>query len=835
MDALTIMNSAPSPKQLIKALEEAKNHSSMSVIDPKSAIIDPMNVLNFQGTRPKPSVIPMATLRRMASIPAISAIIRTRQNQVARFAKPPRFEGDTGFKIVLKDIEAKMTPADKKEAARLQDFLLKTGGVANRIRRDNMDRFMRKVVADTLTLDQMCWENVPDRKGNLAEMWALDAATIELVVQEPTSEAFQLPVYVPFTKKGMLIEGEIAYVQRVQGQIVAEYSEDEMCFATRNPYTDINLCPFGRSELEDLFEIVTAIVNGVRYNTSYFSSSNLPQGVLELVGKYSDETLEAFKRHWTIMTQGPGGKWKVPVMAMEDGQGFKFTEFKKSNRDMEFNEFLEFLFNIACAVFQIDPNEVGFKSWTSNKGGMGQSDNTTAKIEQSQDKGFVPLMTFLGNTIDSETIDRLNDAFCVSWIGVDTEAEEKRLERAKVRLEAGLSTPNMERARMDEEEIKAEWADAPANTVLMQVFMADKQAELQKQQADQQAELQKQQGQQQGQQQMDLADKTHGQNKEMAAMQHGQAKELTGMQQGFQGKESAMGRYHDENMADKTHGFNKELAGQGHGQNKDMEDKKHENAVNMQKMTHEQQKEMEQGKQGHDAVMAEKAHGQNKEMADKQHEQSKEMADKTHGQNKEMEQGKQGHDAVMSERQHGYAKDQNEQKNNHSKEADERQYKQQTEMADKTHGQNKEMADHQHGNAKDMADHQHEQNKEMVGAKKEAKKRAERQGDLFQKSLRKSISDIYLADNPLIERLAARVHTAWQRTGSSDDPDMVEYDQLHEAVKETDRCCARAVIEQLMADGLIPTEAALNKAIDKAKFSETEAGRVVEINPWDIY
>lgn len=524
---------APKGTQLMKSLRAQE-------AEPKSAIIDPYNYMSMSaGTRSKPLTVSYDVLRRMAQVPAIAAILLTRKNQVARYARRPRYEGDMGFQIRLKDPKAKMTEAARKEAMRIEDFFLKTGSIKNLKRKDNFNTFLRKIVDDSLTLDTMVWENVPNRKGELSEIWAVDAATIELVANAPVSEIHTLPVYVPDTKAGMRLGGDIAYVQRVNGIITAEYSEEELAFAIRNPRTNMEVTDFGMSELEVLVEIVTGIMNGVRYNTSYFSHSHMPQGVLEIVGKYQDKHLEGFKRHWKTLTSGAAGKWSVPVMALEEGQGFKFTPFKSSNKDMEFNEFLEFLFNIACAVYQIDPNEVGFKSWTSNSGAMGKSDNTEAKMEGSKDKGFVPLMNFVSDTFNSEIVDRMNEDFEFQWVGVDEEDEDERMERDKSALESGLKTVNEVRKARDMEVINAKWADAPANPQLIQVFMAetglgqpqqegapgeedDPNAELDAQQA--QADDAHEKGQEMAddshEKQLEVMDKQHEQNLEMEKLKH---------------------------------------------------------------------------------------------------------------------------------------------------------------------------------------------------------------------------------------------------------------------------------------------------------------------------
>ncbi|MEC0169903.1 phage portal protein [Paenibacillus graminis] len=437
----------------------------------KSAVILPYQYSGMGGTRIKPSLLPFSVLRNMAKVPAIAAIINTRLNQVARFARRPRYEGDLGFRIGFKNPKQSMSRAAQSRAFELEEFFLRTGNWGNPERKDNFNQFLRKITRDSLTLDAVAWENVFTRGGQITEMFAVDAATIELLPTSPTSEIYQPTSYQAVTSIGAA--GPIAYVQRVDGRITAEYSRQELTYLIRNPRTDIAYADFGFSELETLIEIVTGIVNGVRYNTSYFSFNSLPQGVLEVIGKYEEEDIEAFSRHWKTLTEGAQGKWTVPVMAMEEGNGFKFTPFKNSNQDMQFNEFLEFLFNLACAVYQIDPNEVGFKSWTSGKS-MSQSDNTAEKMDSSKDKGFIPLMYFLSDGFNANVLDRIAPEFALFWAGLDEEEEERKAQRLKDDMELGLTTvAEVRKQRGQQVPPEAKWMNAPANPVLIQAYMAD--------------------------------------------------------------------------------------------------------------------------------------------------------------------------------------------------------------------------------------------------------------------------------------------------------------------------------------------------------------------------
>jgi hypothetical protein len=607
---LEIWNRAPQPDELVKSMQDEKERVKFE--EARSAILDPYNFTGMGGVRSKPTAIPFATLRNMAKVPAIAAIILTRQNQAARFTRRPRFDGDLGFSIRLKDQKATMTDAAHKRAREIEDFIMKTGGVKNLKRKDNFNTFLRKIVRDTLTLDAMAWENVPNLKGGLAEVWAVDAATIELVVNAPTGDLIDVPVYVPVTKRGMKLDGDVSYIQRLNGQVVAEYTEEQLAYAIRNPRTDIDYTDFGMSELETLIEIVTGIMNGVRYNTSYFNSSSLPQGILSIVGNYGDKQLEAFKRHWKNLTTGASGKWATPVVAMQDGQGINFTPFKTSNRDMEFNEFLEFLFNIACAVYQIDPNEVGFKSWTSSTS-MSSSDNTEAKMEKSEDKGLIPLMNFLSDTLNSEVIDRMDEDFELAWVGLDEDNEDAKIQRMETYLSSGYKTVNMLRKENDEEPIAAKWADAPANATLIQVFMAEsglaQQGQEQGDPNDPEAEAQtaEQQAQSDHGRNLEAQDDQHEKELEKLDKQHEQTMEQKKADQDHQVKMEKM-------KADNAQKLAKQKPKPGEGkEKKPSEDPDDKHEKDLEKMDKQHEQTMEQKKADHkNNVELEKVKGKNK-------------------------------------------------------------------------------------------------------------------------------------------------------------------------------------------------------------------------------
>ncbi len=59
------------------------------------------------------------------------------------------------------------------------------------------------------------------------------------------------------------------------------------------------------------------------------------------------------------MLAGVGNAWKTPILNADDG--VEWVSMQSNNRDMEYNEWMNFLLKLACAMFLMDPAEVNFK------------------------------------------------------------------------------------------------------------------------------------------------------------------------------------------------------------------------------------------------------------------------------------------------------------------------------------------------------------------------------------------------------------------------------------------------------------------------------------------
>ena len=225
---------------------------SEPVVDRKSYIEPPIVLMESLNYKDKPSSLTYNTLYQMATKNSVvGAVINTRVNQVSSFTKPARFNKDKlGYEIRLRNPTAVPTDEQTKMMTAIETFIENCGYKKDNTR-DDFDQFIRKVVRDSLTYDQLTFEIIPDRRGLPAEFLAVDAATIRAA-----SEDFRYDPYM--SEIAPKSSDEVSYVQVIDGTVVSWFTSNELAFGIRNPRTSIYMQPYGFSELEQLITQITS-------------------------------------------------------------------------------------------------------------------------------------------------------------------------------------------------------------------------------------------------------------------------------------------------------------------------------------------------------------------------------------------------------------------------------------------------------------------------------------------------------------------------------------------------------------------------------------------------
>ncbi len=423
--------------------EQQKNGRRVPQPEIKSILWNPSEIgFNGKGYRDPNNGISFGTLNRMGEIFIVKAIINTRIEQVQNFLKYSLDDQKPGYQIRYKKSLGSEGSEDKElnvKDKKIVDYIVKfleEGGENDKWEcEDNFQEFTRKVLRDSLVLDQMTFELVRARNMNLKKYRAVDAALIrQLDTNDPRYaqmfENFRWHGYLP--RYAMVWDGQIIR-HPVTNEYVVFYPW-ELGYGVRNKTTNVLRNGYGCSELETLIEIVTWILWGMQYNGNFFKQGSQPKGFINVKnGNIDQGTLNEFRQDWKQTMSTVYNSHKIPVI---QGIDLEWIDLQQTNRDMEFTEWIKFLLVIACAVYRMDPSELGFQFQDAARifGQEGQKE----RLDHSRQKGLTPLLVFYQNVLNKYIISEIDDRLELVFTGIEIEDEAAQVELDKKKSEAGF-------------------------------------------------------------------------------------------------------------------------------------------------------------------------------------------------------------------------------------------------------------------------------------------------------------------------------------------------------------------------------------------------------------
>lgn len=442
---------------LVKAVSVSPLDVGGASREPKALMHDPFQMVEILGWKERPTGLAYLMIDQMIRrTHVIQAMILTRVNQVARHCRVQQDRYGIGFRIQHRDKKKNLSRAARRMAESLQDAIMRTTTGDPGVARDDFEAFTRKVMRDSMSFDQGCWEIVKSRRGKPHSWTAVDAKTIRLV---DTAERF-------LDRKS---NSAIRTVQILDDQVINEWAADEMAFMIRNPLSSIQAQGYGTSEVEMLIHVITAILWAFQYNQKFFSQGATPKGLINFKGQVPGRQLAAFRRFFYQMLAGVENAWRTPVLNAE--QGVEWISMHSTNRDMEYSAWMDFLIKLSAAMLQMDPTEIGFKY--GQEGGersMFESSNEQ-KVTQSKDKGLKPILIRYQNTLNQMIVQPIDPDFEMSFMGLDSLTPKEQADLDKVRGETFLTVDEIRR-----EEGKRPLPDGEGAVILNATWMQYKQA-----------------------------------------------------------------------------------------------------------------------------------------------------------------------------------------------------------------------------------------------------------------------------------------------------------------------------------------------------------------------
>jgi len=337
------------------------------------------------------------TLRQLSERYDVArACINRRKRQVQK----------TDWHIIPSDPKTKPESV-KKKIDEVTTFFQNPCGVNSRFR-----RFVDRIVEDLLVLDAVAiWKEV-SRGGKLLKLVNVDAATIRLKINEDGSTP-EPP--------------EPAYEQVINGEVVARFTTDELIYDMMNPRTNT---PYGLSPIESLILGIDAALRSQLYNLSMLTEGNVPEGFFSLPETWSPEQIREFQTWFDAQLAG-NPKFQQRIKFMPGGKGVGLIQTKKPE-DMKYMEYELFLLKKTCALFDVQPQEIGF-TMDVNK--------ATGEVQQEIQlrTGLEPLLNVLKEIFDNVIANDIGlPELEWEWVGLDRKDELRDAEKTKLLAPLGF-------------------------------------------------------------------------------------------------------------------------------------------------------------------------------------------------------------------------------------------------------------------------------------------------------------------------------------------------------------------------------------------------------------
>lgn len=400
-----------------------------------------------RGMPSKPWTTPSFSFLRLAAKESVidRALIDARVTQIKRVARPCYVPGkQVGYRVVHKrhaDPTFEMTDSIRQ---RCEDMMRRLEKLTPEVH-PTIRNFFAICVEEELVIDRKAMVIFRDRRGKPVQYHLLDGATIKPRLQvlapymlenhlfDEEEAATKLSYHLRSKGQDIDLTGK-AWVQDINGRIMAAWTADEMSVDITSESIEIDKLMYGRSVLERSLRLMNVSMNIWRYNNELFRT-NVPEGLLLLFGDFDPKGMEAFKKQMLAETS-VGGNWRYPVVnagPKEGGLDAQYVKMRDTPRDAMFTELLQLTINLQCAEYRAHPSILNMNGLGGTNSMIFASDEEV-KISLAQEEGFHGLLDSLASWITKALIEPTDPELVLVWEGLDRDPDEVRLSNRVVQM-----------------------------------------------------------------------------------------------------------------------------------------------------------------------------------------------------------------------------------------------------------------------------------------------------------------------------------------------------------------------------------------------------------------
>jgi len=411
---------------------------------------DPLTVLDFFEYKSKPVGLTYDFLKIIADRdPLVASIISTRLSQLSLFTRP-KFLSKSRFGFTFYPIdEDNIKEPEKKVIKELEMFIYNTGFYPD-FNRLNFPSFIKAVIRDRFRYDQVNFEILFNNKNLPVGFYAVDASTCRR--------------YSP-----QVITPEKTYYQKIGGLEKVSFSFRELAWGVYFPRTDIENFFYGISEIEQILHILSTRIYADEYNAA-FLKRGVGKGILfAKKSSFARSRMQSLREEMSSSAAGWYNAHRIPFISSPDIEDLRYIAIDRGLKDMEFGKYLDYLLNLSCAVFQIDPSEINFPNRGNISGAIVQTESgQEIKIKFSRDKGLRPLLMYIEDLINQYIVFPLTDMkFVFCFYGLDDLSDKEIIDKKRTEI-SNWKTVNEIRREEGLPPIKE--GDIILNSLFLQLF-----------------------------------------------------------------------------------------------------------------------------------------------------------------------------------------------------------------------------------------------------------------------------------------------------------------------------------------------------------------------------
>lgn len=419
-------------------------------------------------------------------------IINARVMQMKHISKRVTVPGkQIGWRVVHKNYADPNFKPDKQTINRCKEMEDIIDNVNTEIHPNGFRDFSAIAVDQELVIDRKAMVITKDRTNSPIRFHLVDGATVRPVLEVLMNEMEEKKIskeeaIYSIWKQFSVDLTNAAYVQVIDGHIVASWTKDEMSIDITNPSVEVNKWAYGAgSMLEQSLAGTVTWLNAWGYNDQLFNQDS-PEAMLFLYGDYDPMGLDAFKRQILDQT-GSGDYGKIPVIPADQDFKAELIKIRELPKDLQFAEFLRMIIQIKTASYRAHPSIVNMSIDKGSGGGISIGNgNEDEIVQQAHEEGFETLAENICNWI-TRTIIKPRYEDLIMIMDVDTEDETQRIELLNKQLEGALTFNEWRRSMSLEGDL--EFGDVPGNQNYIQAMNAG----MQQQQAEQAQQQQEEQ------------------------------------------------------------------------------------------------------------------------------------------------------------------------------------------------------------------------------------------------------------------------------------------------------------------------------------------------------